>query len=168
MKRKVRKSIWDANGPSKFENDFSPKDRSLSILRYVEHAKKQTGILCADDLRKIKRSIETVPRSPSKEDIKAYLVGVCGLDSVGIPIAICMLSRIRNSEFPPFDKFVLRGLLKADVINQDEFKILNRKNIDSFSDIYVDKVLKCWLEKIENGHKPSEIDELWVSLGKTP
>jgi hypothetical protein len=167
MSDSVKKSIWDEDGPSKYKNEFVENEQPLSVLRYVENAKKQTGVLSVDDLRLIWTSIEAVPKDPTADDIQVYLQSTCGIDGVGIPIAICMLSRMRPSEFPPFDKFVLSGLFKSDEIDEEMFKVLEKKNIKTFSAAYVSKMIQLWKSKLMSGQLPSEIDKHWIVQGKS-
>lgn len=166
MSEKVKKSIWDETGPDRYLGDFNCNAQNLAVLKYVEHAKKHTGVLSNSNLSKIDTFISEIPSNPNVSDIYQYLDNVCGIDGVGIPIAICMLSRLRSSEFPPFDQYVLLGLFRSDVLTQDEHDVLARKKISTFSEIYVRKIVKRWREETASGRKPSDIDESWVLLGK--
>jgi thermostable 8-oxoguanine DNA glycosylase len=140
--------------------------KELATLRYVEHAKKQAGVVSNEDLRVVYESICSVPADATHDDIKTYLNSVCGIDGIGIRIAICMLARLRGKDFAPFDKYVLDGLRSDKVIKQDEHKTLKATNINTFPSLYMEKIVKKWREYIKKGHTPACIDERWIKLGK--
>lgn len=162
----VRKSIWKENEYERYLGDFSKNKKKLATLRYVEHAKKQAGVVSNEDLKLVYNSICSVPENATDNDIKNYLNSVCGIDGIGIRIAICMLSRLRSREFSPFDRFILAGLQRDEVITSTEHEILNKANIHTFPPLYINKIVRKWKQKINDGHTPSRIDKQWVKLGK--
>ena len=112
--------------------------------------------------------IEIIEQLPGPDQITPERFKEC-LESIrcwgaDIKTAICILSVLREGQYPPLDWRIAKAARKKQVIDEKEEAALNGKNKRKIAEIYVEKLLPKWIAELDEVKDPKLLDNSWGAL----
>jgi len=160
-----RRTIWKLNeeyAPPPEKADDVDLQR-VGLIQSIEAAKKRTPPIPIARLPELAEKPKAPPNVGELDPkaFAAYLSDLC-VYGVGIKTAVCLLAVTSGGQFPPMDEKLAAGLLKLGFIDGEDGNALNSPNIETFTSVYVRKVVPRWRKARSKGEPPEDIDRRWA------
>ncbi len=159
-----KRSIWDFDKRYSIELGSLSGDalRKIGLVQSVESAKKRTPPIPVAYIINLVNVIEKLPPS-SRISVQQFKKCLEEIDCWGADIktSICILSVLKNGQYPPLDWRIAKTARKKNVIDDKEEQSLNGKNKEKIAKIYIEKLLPLWRKELDKVKDPKSLDNNW-------